>query len=367
MKLLLIVPGFTPPWTEGRRNFVRDLIPVLQEQVELQILGTGRGPFSRKPSFSVPVTYALMKTKALELISLYQSLKRQLASVDRPGVVIHFPYGTFSGMRGFMNKLSIIKIHRLVTKAGLPCLTVLYSMTRGDLSRLCAQIPTLATAEGRNWTGPVVNVGLDIQHIDPIPCPKNNKRLIFMAGYHENKSSLLKKILYERGLIDIIHIGEQLACRGFQLSIAIPLLRHPERRAELQRLLRKVSPSLPVTLFTEVDIYGLFAQHSLYIFPQRENYSVFIPTSVLEAMAIGIPVIIPDLPMLVSLTGKNNDFCLSYRAREPESLFQAVLHASQHWDETCKRAIQAQLHIRENWTIEHSVRQIMDIVMALTG
>jgi len=365
MKLLLVVPGLLPPWTEGRKNFIRDLIPVLQDKVELRILSTATGLTPQSLPFSVPVNYASAKTKSLELISLHKAVKRHLTFSDGPDIVIHFPYGTFSGVRGVINKLGIIAAHRMVTKAGLPCLTVLYSMTHGDLLKLSNQVPTLATAESHNWSGHIINVGLDLKRLDPLSCPENNKRIIFMAGYHENKSSLLKNILYERGLIDIIQIGEQLAMEGFHLSVVAPLLKHPQRLAELKSLLRKISPSLPVTFFTQVNIQDLFGRHSMYIFPQRKNYNVFIPTSVLEAMAVGIPVIMPDLPMLNPLIGREDGFCWKYRARNPESLLQAVLDATLNWEETCRRALRGRLHVRQNWTIEHSARQLMEIVMEL--
>ncbi|MCP4420324.1 MAG: glycosyltransferase family 4 protein [Chloroflexi bacterium] len=366
MKLLLVAPGFAPPWTEGRKNFIRDLIPVLRQQATLEILSAAVAPPSEMPSDFTAVVYTQTKTKALQLFSLHKALKRRLASPDKPDIVLHFPYGTFDGLRGVANNLSVGKIHKLALKSNLPCLTILYSMTDGDLSDLQTKV-TVATSESQSWSGHVVNVGLDLQALQQRPPRKNGKRLLFMAGYHENKSALLKNILYERGLIDIIHIGEQLAALDFQLSIAIPLLKYPERKSELRALLQKMAPSLPVAFFTQANVFELFSQHSLYLFPYRKNYNVFIPTSVLEAMAFGIPVIASDLPMLLPLIGDDDQFCLSYAARQPESLLEAISHVYQHTEESEARALRARQNVRLNWSVQRSAKQIMEIVSQLAG
>ena len=367
MKLLLVAPELVSPWTEGRKIFIRDLIPLLEKQTTLHILSTATDSTCRNFENSWPITYVQSGVKAFQLFTLHYALKKILASSARPDIVLHFPYGTFDNTRGIVNKLSVIKTNKLASSFGTPCLTVLYSMTAGDLLDLHAKAPIIATSENPNWSGAIVNVGIDLQRVYPYPHVENKKRLLFMAGYHENKSSLLASILYERGLFDIIQIGEQLANQNFSLTIALPLLAHAERRIELQTLLHKIAPSLPVNLRTQANIYELFSQHDLYLFPYRKNHRVFIPTSILEAMAVGIPVIASDLPMLLPLIGNNKQFCLSHVAGQPEDLFDIILYSNEYWEETVLRAEQARQFVEHNWNIQKSSEQIMNIMNQMVG
>ena len=364
--LLIIAPGFTAPWTEGRKNFIRDLIPYFKQHVNLGILNANVG-WQKIDSFLGPVTnYSHSAEKSIQLLSLYFSLKRLLKSSDRPDIIVHFPYGSFGGVRGVANYLSIAKTHQLINDYGIPCLTVLYSMAGGDLQHLCEKIPNLATVKSKDWPGHVVNVGININIENNLEIVKNDKKLLFIAGYQENKASLLNSILHDRGLIDIIDIGEQLAENGFCLTISIPLLKHKKLRNELLSLLQKKAPSLPVKLEHEVNVYDSFSRNNLFIFPFRKNYNVFVSTSVLEAMSSGIPVIISNLPMFIPLIGTKNLFCGSYIAGEPSRLLEAILHACENWDETIAKSKEAKEHVAKNWSIEKSAFQLMELVDEMT-
>jgi len=361
MKLLIVAPGFAPPWTEGCKNFIRDLIPELQARIELQILSAAVSSIPAPGSVSFPVTYAASRYKSTQLWVLLRALKRQLSTADRPDVVVHFPYGTFDGLRGLANTHSVIRTHQLVTRAGVACITLLYSMTGGNLSGLLARVPTLATIAVGGWSGYAVNTGIRISDAMPPATPRNMRELLFMAGYHENKPALLKNILHTRGLMDVIRLGESLGKNGFRLTIAAPLLRHAERRAELTAILRREAPSLPVQMMGEVDVYELFRRHSLYLFPYRQNHNVFIPTSVLEAMASGIPIVISDLPMFRPLIGTENKFGLSYPVGNLEGLLRAILEAHANCEMTRERAARAARHVRRDWTVQRSAEQLLSV------
>lgn len=365
MKLLIVAPGFAPPWTEGCKNFIRDLIPELQARVELRILSATVSSVPAPGSVSFPVTYTATRYKSTQLLVLLRALKRQLSTADRPDVVVHFPYGTFDGLRGLANTHSVIRTHRLVTRAGIACITLLYSMVGGNLSALSARVPTIATVAIEGWPGYAVNTGIRISDEMPPATPRNMRELLFMAGHHENKPALLKNILHTRGLMDVIRIGESLGKNGFRLTIAAPLLQHPERRAELAAMLRREAPSLPVQMMGEADVYELFRRHSLYLFPYRQNHNVFIPTSVLEAMASGIPVVISDLPMFRPLIGSENKFSLSYPAGSLEGLLHAILEAQSNIEMTYERADQATRHMRREWTAQRSAEQLLSVASKL--
>lgn len=368
MKLLIVVPGFAPPWTEGCKNFVRDLIPELQGRVDLSVLSATTGPAPVRGSIPFPVTYIPARHKPAQLFIQLKELKRHLSGSNRPNIVVHFPYGTFGGLRGLVNTHSVIQTHRLVRRAGIPCVTVLYSMSGGSLSWLRSIVPAIATVSGEGWPGYVVNPGIRIPAPVPAASPaRPGRNLLFMAGYHENKPSLVKNILRTRGLLDVVRIGESLGRNGFRLTIAAPIFRHPHRRAELMSWLTRESPSLPVSISGEVDVYELFQRHSLYLFPYRQNHHVFIPTSILEAMASGIPVVASDLPMFRPLMGSDNRFGYSYPAGNAEGLFRTILDAHENREDAAQRAISAARHVRREWTIQRSAEQLLGIADRLVA
>lgn len=364
--VLFVAPGLTAPWTEGRKNFIRDLIPNFQKSTNLKILTTGINKKEVKGYSNNLFEYTSSSIKQIHLFSLYLALKDMLKTSARPDIIIHFPYGSFNGLRGIVNYFSIDKTYKLANAFGVPCLTVLYSMAGGNLLDLYKKIPDLATVKDELWPGHVVHVGINVKKVDQINAVQNKKKLIFIAGYHENKHSLLDNILYDRGLIDILHIGEQLFENGFSLTISIPLLRHQKLRKKLLLLLQKKAPSLPVTLEHEVDVHDSFSNNSLFIFPFRVNYNVFVPTSVLEAMSYGVPVIISDLPMFVPLIGTNNTFCGSYAAGKPSCLLETILQTCENWDQAIAKSKLAQRHVAENWSIEKSTSQLIELVDKLT-
>ena len=160
MRLLVVAPGLHPPWTEGRKNFLRDLLPLLQEQCRVHLLSTagkdgvmsslpGMGHESCAHSTVGVLAYSRLASRLLRLISEL-----------RPDVVLHFPFGTFDGPRGLFNRYSIRSIHRTSARAGVPCLTILYSMTGGDLHALAEKAAPLACTPTHEWSGLVVHPGI---------------------------------------------------------------------------------------------------------------------------------------------------------------------------------------------------------------
>ena len=364
MKILIIAPGIAPPWTEGRKNFVRDLLPELHGRAPTHLLTTHLAAGRASPhSFSIPATILPVRHRGLQLLALERELPKLVDKV-KPDVALHFPYGTFHGARGWLNRRSVMAIHRASRRRQLPCLTILYSMTQGSLRQLEQKVPLLAAAPTFNWSGLVVNPGINSEHFPPITHPVNNRSLLFMAGLQENNGRLLRNILFERGLIEIIEAGQRLASHHFRLSIAIPLLRYPERRAELESYLARLAPDLPARILTEASPRQLFARHSVYLFPYKKNLRVFIPTSVVEAMSAGIPVLLARLPMLSPLE-RHPPVCSFYEAGNPESLVEALLEMTLNWPAALERAERAIGYTRRYWNVGHAAEQIWRIIAAL--
>ncbi|MCK4783694.1 MAG: hypothetical protein KAV87_08095, partial [Desulfobacteraceae bacterium] len=100
MRLLIVAPDIGPPWTEGRKNLVRDLAEVLTKYISVRLV-TIR---FKNEEIQTPYLGYLMRvsSKWQKLVVLHRELDKALADW-RPDVVCHFPFGTFHGLTGLAN------------------------------------------------------------------------------------------------------------------------------------------------------------------------------------------------------------------------------------------------------------------------
>ena len=120
-------------------------------------------------------------------------------------------------------------------------------------------------------------------------------------------------------------------------------------------------PGLDLDLRTQVSIPEVFHEVDVYLFPYRVELTQFIPTSILEAMAAGIPVVLSDLQMLSSLAnnGKTAYQYRRYNANHLWQVIQSVLSDERGRKEMCARA---RKFVEEEWSIDRSLQDLLNIL-----
>ena len=308
-RIALLAPGVWAPLTEGRKLFVADLAAELRSQgLEVDLLigeqhvGGGR---------------AILQS----LLALHRRA-RQRPPLD--GVVV-FPYGTFTGSRRRANELLLRAAAWLGRWHHVPTLPLFYSCAGVTLDHLAQHYaPCLAVGVSKGQVRAVeLAISRDIQAWQPQRAEP--RQLLFLCGYQTPTTEALDGVLHERGLMDLLRAGPALAAEGFELTIAIPFLREPIMRGHLQTLIATHCPQLTVHLMESVDAGRVFSGFDAFLFPYRADHAVFVPTSLLEAMTAGIPVVTSDLPMYRSLTkGLDGPRCGLHAAGDAQGLAASV-------------------------------------------
>ena len=191
--------------------------------------------------------------------------------------------------------------------------------------------------------------------------PHLKPTLLFMAGLQETRRSMLQHILNERGLADMVAAGPHFEAAGFRVIVAIPLLRDRKLRNELRQHFTERSPNLDLDLRFEVSVPEIFQEVDIYIFPYRVELTQFIPTSILEAMAAGVPVILSDLAMLSPLA---NDGRTAYQFRRYDANHLWGVVRSVMADEHGRQAMafRAREFVQTEWSIDRSVKDLLSIL-----
>ena len=120
----------------------------------------------------------------------------------------------------------------------------------------------------------------------------SQRRLLFLAGMTRSKQ--FDEVMDKRGLALLLQAGEPLAGRGFTLQVAVPLLEDPSMRLRVLNSSLNTWPLETLRLEGAVDIPGVFLRSDILVFAYTEDIKAFRPTSVMEAMMAGRPVVLPD-------------------------------------------------------------------------
>jgi glycosyltransferase involved in cell wall biosynthesis len=356
---LIVGANIIPPWTEGRKKLVRDLAVRLHGEFDVRLITTGsENAFTESP---YPRYERRASAQCFRLRTLHRALN-DMITVWSPDIVIHFPFGTFHGFRRIANEWSMRYVDRLCSSKGIRCLTVFYSITDRPRERMkhLVREPVLNLAE--DWSGWAIPIGTDLSNAYCI-APKSQREptVLFMAGLQETKSIVLRHILEERGLADIVKAAPGLGKAGVRVVVAIPLLRDARLAEELRQYFLDVCPEIKLELRSQISIPKIFEETDLYLFPYRRELTQFIPTSILEAMAAGIPVVIPDLAMLSSLTSEGQTAYV-FHAGDAGHLGKVILSALADPAGRQKMAALAREYVIKHWSIEQTVASLKKII-----
>lgn len=355
MRILLAGPKLCTPWTEGRKRFVRDLAAEFARTDEVRVLTTAaRGETTQ---FAAPWEAPYARSAAGHLFRFHRRLGERIARW-RPDLVCHFPIGSFHGWYRIGNLASMRWADRQCARRAVPCFTVMYSITGGvctdDLrSRVRHLLVNQSAASGTR-----IRFGIALRPPAPLPPLDTGKRLLFMTGLAQASPERLDHALNLRGLGTLLEAGRWLAPAGFRLSIAIPFLADPEMRRALLRTPRNAWPPERIELRVTVGVPDVFAGHELYVFPYAREEPQFVPTSVVEAMEFGLPVVLADHRFLQPLI-RGGRTAFAFAPDDPEALARAVLAASA--DPARREAVrrQAVQLVREELDIRASCADIL--------
>lgn len=351
-RLGLLAPGAVAPWTEGRKIFVADLADVLKARgIDVQI-------FDGSPAASP----GMMIVRALF------DLKRACQGPDAVDAVAAFPYGTFNGIRGWVNASLLRRARAICSAHRVRYIPVFYSCAGMALDRLGSQFgPALAVGRGGPDLGQI-HLGIRHPELNWRATHTHITRLLFLCGYQKPTARALHDVLFERGLVDLLDAGDALANDGIRLTVAIPFLRDVWMRERLSKEIASRCPALIVDMEGEVDSHAIFQRHDVFAFPYRNEHSIFIPTSLLEAMSSAIPVLAADHAMYRSLTvTSRGPLCSLHKIGDPADLCRVLHSMKRDYALAIGRAINASAEVRADWTIENAVDELIAAIDAQEG
>lgn len=341
MKVLLLAPGAHPPFTEGRKRFVIDLAGELKRRGFDTVAVAGR-----EGHHGIAL---LLQTMFCLLLCL---LGR------RPQAAVIFPYGRFRGVRGLANLSFTALAKVMLWVARVPCLVLFYSVDGISIATL-AKIFRRVGAIGHGYE-PVKFIHLGLGETMPLRHKNESsvRRLLFLCGYQKGGLESLNGVLYERGL-DLLFRALGLADSDFSLTVAIPFLRDATARNRLEQLARELCPKQQISWLDSGDPRTLLATHDAFVFPYIADHEVFIPTSMLEAMTIGTPVIATDMRMYQSLTKTEAHRCFLAEAVTAESLRDAIDACFSRLDYAFDRAERSRQAVLIEWNMRKAVEDVL--------
>ncbi|CRI66650.1 hypothetical protein THIOKS13000005 [Thiocapsa sp. KS1] len=362
MRIVILAPEIEPPLSEGRKRFVIDLTNALTAEGHTTLLLTSGDRTAQLPIVA-PRRIVPCRHKLTRLFGPLFALP-SVCGHHEAEVVLNFPYGTFSGRHFLPARAYMMVADRLCSYRGIPCLTVLYSIDRHsapeDLSRW---VRRLVTGSVTGWSGPTVPLGRDIA-----AWPQANRsqptgrRVLFAAGMWQPTRDRFEHVMNVRGLVDLLRAGDQLAASGVQLHVAVPLLSDAGcRRWLLEHPLNRW-PTGTLTLAGFSEVPQVYLDADVFAFPYAEEITQFIPTSVIESMLAGTPVVLSSHRFLAPLIDAK--VVTPFLSGESNSLATAItslLDDPVHWLE---QSMRAQEFARNRFDIHASVKRLIEYATA---
>lgn len=355
MRILLAGPKLCTPWTEGRKRFVRDLSAEFARSHDVRVLTTVAS--GETAQFDAPWEAPAATSAAAHLLRFHRRLGELIARW-KPDLVCHFPIGSFHGWYYHGNLASMRWADRQCARRGVPCFTVMYSITgQAPRSELRFGVRHLLVNQSAAF-GTRIRFGIALRRPAPLRPLDAGKSLLFMTGLAQASPERLDHALRVRGLGILLEAGRWLAPVGFRLTVAIPFLSHPEMRRAMLACEYNAWPADAIELHDTVSVPEVFAGHELYVFPYGREEPQFVPTSVVEAMESGLPVALPAHRFLENLI-RHGETAFVFAPNDPEAMARAVIAASA--DPLRRVAVrrQALRLVREEFDIQASCSDIL--------
>lgn len=363
MKILVVAPEISTPHTEGRKRFVLDLLNELGKQDQTHLLTTvanGHQVNVESPHHGIDVRWRSghLLAPLLQLDGLLQRIQ--------PDVVLVFPYCTFRHVYGLVSGWFMQRVDLTCRRRNVPCITIMYALdAHASSTELRRKVSCLALTERPDWDGPVVNLGLRYDHWPELQHhPHSPPTLLFMAGMWEPEIQRVNHVLEERGLRSLFQAGRYLAPRGIRLIVSAPLFADGNCREYLLNHTDNKWPAGQLEVRGATQVPEIYADADLFVFPFPPGINQFAPTSVIEAMLAGLPVVISDLDIFDRVTG-GGEFAFTFAANDPEALSNTVLTALDDVVSRAQKMESARYYARHTWSIESSCRQIRGLLKQL--
>jgi glycosyltransferase involved in cell wall biosynthesis len=361
MKVLFVAPKLCSPWSEGRKKFVRDLLETAAQRWDCSLLATfdeGERAFELQNGqhlvFPVRRSYE-------HLLELRRNFKQAMDRFE-PDLVVHFPFGAFAGIRSLGNLWIISAIQSYCRRRHVPEITLMYSVTSEASSALHRRILDKTWRNQYSGHHRRIRFGVALPPWDAGPRQRLSKRLLFMAGMAEPTRERLDYVLSVRGLSLLLRQGERLRSFGCRLTVAVPILDRPD----LVAILRDAAASWDsdVEFIALASVPGVFLEHDVFIFPYAREEIQFVPTSVVEALHYGTPVVLPRLEFLRPFHGTPGRV-VTFSAGDGDELVSAITSVLE--DEVLFQQLSAngREFIDREYNIEASIEDIEAIHASL--
>ena len=362
MKILLVAPEICSPWTEGRKRFVRDLGFALSKEHDVMLLCTkAKG---QTTDFPVPYKSAERGWGPSHLIFLHKAIGPIIKNF-KPHLVCHFPYATFQHIYKPANTWTMWNVDRLCRRHSVPCFTIMYSISKEATPEMLKPwVSHLVLNQFSSGYEKKVRLGICFDNKMPIlehrkDIPRHPK-LLFMAGMWQQTRKRLKYVLERRGLSTLLRAGKKLTGTGTQLIVAVPLLKNPKLRNLLLCDPNNTWPRECIKLTGEVTVPDIFKRVDLFIFPYAREESVFIPTSVIESMAWGTPVVLSDHAFLSNLR-QGGKTALSFPPGDSNKLTSIIADLLNDTDKYNTLRENGIRYVREEMSIEESCKDLLSL------